>query len=132
MMVRPYINRTPEYLERCRLSKAYRTQKSHAKKRGIGFYLTFDEWYATWERSGKLAERGRLSNQYCMARFGDVGFYIINNVEIKTNNLNCTEGSTGRKHSDEVKFRIGCGNRGKPHPYKGIPLARWPKRKQRY
>lgn len=103
------------------LNKAYRAQKSHSKKRGIEFLLSFNQWLYIWTRSGHLHERGRGSLQYCMARFGDKGPYERGNVEIITNNANGVAGSTGRSHSPEVKWKIGCGNRGKPSPLKGIP-----------
>lgn len=57
-------------------------QKKAAKKRGIEFLLTFDEWFAIWKKSGKLKFRGRCKGQYVMARPGDVGVYEVGNVKI--------------------------------------------------
>lgn len=60
----------------------YRQQKSEAKRRGIPFLLTFDEWWEVWEPY--WAHRGRRSDQLVMARHGDVGPYAVGNIKIIT------------------------------------------------
>ncbi len=60
----------------------YREQKRRAKVRGVEFLLTFSEWWSIWEESGRYNERGRDSNSYVMARYGDTGPYAIDNVSI--------------------------------------------------
>ncbi len=57
-------------------------QKSNAKRRGIIFKLTFDEWFDIWSRSGCFKKRGRGLGKYCMARFNDKGAYEVGNVKI--------------------------------------------------
>jgi hypothetical protein len=64
---------------------AYYFQKSSARRRGVPFLLTFDEWWATWEASGKWEQRGRSNEHYCMARYRDQGPYAVGNVRICTN-----------------------------------------------
>lgn len=61
----------------------YKCQKSNAATRGIGWELTFAEWWQLWQASGKFDQRGR-GHGYVMARFGDSGTYEIGNVEIIT------------------------------------------------
>src|SRR5215472_6042820 len=59
---------------------AFVVQRADAKRRGIAFSFTFEEWLAVWQQSGKWAERGHRKGQYVMARFGDIGPYAIGNV----------------------------------------------------
>lgn len=62
---------------------AYHSQKQSARKRGIGWDFTFDEWWKIWEESGKWSERGPKQGQYVMARKGpDIGPYSPDNVVI--------------------------------------------------
>lgn len=67
----------------------YGHHRSSAKVRGIGFELTFHEWWKIWKDSGKWLERGRSSHCYAMARHGDVGPYAVGNVSIITVGENC-------------------------------------------
>jgi hypothetical protein len=60
--------------------RAYSQQKYRAKKRGIGFNLSFDQWWDIWKESGCYPARGR--NGYVMHRKGDRGEYEVGNVEI--------------------------------------------------
>lgn len=62
--------------------RAFTVQRYSAKARGIPFLLTFEEWLRIWEASGHLNERGQHKGQYCMARYGDQGSYVIGNVKI--------------------------------------------------
>lgn len=67
-----------------KLRHAYCVQKIYAKKRGILFLLTFEEWLNIWIISGHLHERGNKKHQYVMARHGDKGPYALDNVKIIT------------------------------------------------
>lgn len=101
----------------------YRGQKTRAFERGIAFLLSFDEWLEIWVKSGRLLSRGRRRDEYCMARFGDVGPYAIGNVEIITNWLNASRASKGRKLSEEHKRKIGAASKGKlVTPFKLTPM----------
>jgi hypothetical protein len=69
------------------MKEAYHQQKSSAKKRGIEFYFTYQEWCDWWERQlgpdwWKL--RGCKRGQFVMARYGDEGPYQWGNVEAVT------------------------------------------------
>ena len=63
----------------------YAMHKSSAKQRGIPFRLTFEEWWALWQASGRWDERGRLGRQYCMARRSGQGAFEVGNVVICRN-----------------------------------------------
>ena len=93
--------------------KMYINQKSHAKKRGIDFYLTYDEWITIWLESGKFAERGRGKGKYVMARLGDRGPYAVGNVKIILNEDNSSEGNLGKIVSQETKQKIATAHKGK-------------------
>jgi hypothetical protein len=69
--------------------RAYARHKNIAKFRGIEWDFTFEEWLEVW--GDKIKERGRGSDQLCMARKGDEGPYAIWNVVIKTNRENIKE-----------------------------------------
>lgn len=65
-----------------KLKIAYHRQKDGASKRGVPFLMSFDEWLNVWLSSGKLLDRGRGKNKYCMMRLNDEGPYSIGNVKI--------------------------------------------------
>ncbi len=69
----------------------FSVQKRKAKSRGIDWYLTFDQWWDIWEKSGQWDRRGDKAGQYCMSRFNDTGPYIENNVYINEFSNNTLE-----------------------------------------
>jgi hypothetical protein len=73
----------------------YRLQKSNARRRGIVFKLTFEEWWGLWEASGHYEDYGRDRNKpgggYCMCRTRDRGGYELGNVRIATYQSNNAE-----------------------------------------
>jgi len=76
------------------MKTAYQNHKASAKQRGIEFLLTYEQWIGIWTDSGRLLERGRAANEFCMARIGDSGPYAVGNVHICTNAENAkTSGS---------------------------------------
>lgn len=75
-----------------RLRKAFHVQRMNAAKRGIQWDMTLAQWLAVWEASGHLHERGKGAGKYCMSRNGDAGPYRVDNVCIKTNKENLSEG----------------------------------------
>lgn len=123
---------------------AFQNQRVSARRRGISFELTWEQWLDVWTKSGKLAQRGRRLGQlgqYVMARFGDKGPYKLGNIKIIKCEKNHREGTigkflgvpkseeqkrkqsitmTGRKLTEEHKKNIGLGVKGKR---KGIALS---------
>ena len=86
-------------------------QKACAKRRGIDFKLTFEEWFDIWKRSGHFAQRGCRIGEYQMARHNDAGPYAVGNVKIVTSGQNWAEvvRKKGRKlppRSEEHRRRI--------------------------
>ncbi|KAB2970315.1 hypothetical protein [Zoogloea sp.] len=73
------------------LLDAYKAQRNTAKTRGISFDLSFDEWLNVWLSSGRLTERGKGKDRYCMSRINDEGAYEVSNVFIQTFGGNIAE-----------------------------------------
>ena len=92
--------------------QVYMTHKRNAKKRNIDFFLTFDEWLDIWNKSGKLHLRGRKKGQYCMARIGDVGPYMVGNVYIELSDINCKLPHDGISKSQEQKYKMSLASKG--------------------
>lgn len=90
---------------------AFKSQRNRAKRRGIPFLMTFDEWWKVWQDSGRWDQRGRLEGQYVMARFGDSGPYAINNVRICSKEENRAEYISAL--SEEQRRAIGQLGLGK-------------------
>lgn len=66
----------------------FRQQRCSAAARGVEWQMTFDEWWAVWQASGKWHLRGARDGQYVMGRHGDVGPYAVGNVSIILANEN--------------------------------------------
>lgn len=94
------------------LYKAFLQQKSNAEDRGIPFLLSYEEWLKFWQDSGHLPDRGKRANQYCMARYGDIGPYVLGNIKIITNSENCSEGSSYTR-SAVTKHRMHLAMKGR-------------------
>jgi hypothetical protein len=65
--------------------------KARARRLGVAFEFTFQEWVKWWEINlGKswMNRRGRKGDQFCMCRNGDKGPYAPWNVVCKTNREN--------------------------------------------
>src|ERR1044072_2526371 len=98
-------NRRRGYKNRAERKK-YTQHKANAKQRGIAFLLTFDEWWAVWQESGKWALRGPNVGQYCMSRFGDSGPYAVGNVFINLSVKNVSDGPGGRPKPTGQRARM--------------------------
>jgi hypothetical protein len=90
--------------------KVFNQQKSNAKRRGIAWRLTFEEWSKIWTDSGKWELRGRNSGQYHMSRPGDQGPYAVDNVRIVLGTQNLNEMTY--QHTEEAKLKIGAFHKG--------------------
>ena len=91
---------------RGRPSYVYKAHKASARQRGIVFLLTFDEWWDIWGISGKWELRGRETDRYVMARFGDAGPYAVGNVRICTSQENNSEAHRGKQVSNVTRKRL--------------------------
>ncbi len=97
--------------------RMFEQQRKHAAMRGIEWGLTFGQWLAIWQASGKLDQRGRGKGRYCMSRIKDTGGYVLGNVHIQTTVENSREAVA--KWTGKVK-----ANRGVFMLYPGT-LAPW-------
>jgi len=95
------------------MRKVFNQQKSNAKRRGIAWQLTFEEWSKIWIDSGKWELRGRNSGQYHMSRPGDQGPYAVDNVRIILGTINQSEMTY--QHTEEAKQKIGAFHKGKQY-----------------
>jgi hypothetical protein len=91
------------------LRRKFASHKGDAKRRGIPFLLTFDEWLGIWEASGRLPERGHGQGRYVMARCGDRGGYELGNVRVILFEENARE----YRPTLDAKTRTGMAHRGK-------------------
>jgi hypothetical protein len=71
----------------------YRVHKAKAKTRGIGFLLTFDEWYDWWLSNGidkntQPPQSRTDPNVLCMCRINDTGPYQLGNIYCATRGQN--------------------------------------------
>lgn len=69
----------------------YVRHKANAKRRGVGFELTFAQWWHIWDVSGKWLLRGNRKGKYAMLRIADAGPYCIANVYIARMEVNTCE-----------------------------------------
>lgn len=92
----------------------YKMQQRNAMDRGIPFLLTYEEWLQVWNDSGKLEQRGRGADKFCMCRVGDLGSYEVGNVFIGTGRENVRAGNLGKPVPQEVRDKISKAHTGKP------------------
>ena len=81
---------------------AYSQQKCLAKKRGLSWDLSFDDWLDIWQQSGQFNNRGRKSGQYCMSRYNDTGPYAKHNVFIQTHIQNSKDANIGHSRNKGI------------------------------
>lgn len=106
----------------------YCNQRHEAKRRGIEFLLTFEEWLTWW--GDDLPMRGRSSSSLVMARHGDKGPYALWNIKKITTRANALEAehfgpwceAASKRMLDRNSARIAAGIphhlavRGDGHP----------------
>ena len=66
--------------------RAYAEQITGARKRGIAWEFTFEEWWNCWWPHWQ--HRGRKGHELQMTRYGDIGPYSPANIKIVTANQN--------------------------------------------
>lgn len=75
------------------------------------FKLSFDEWDAIWQASGRWQDRGRTRGCYCMSRYNDLGHYELGNVFIQPIGDNTRESNARYTHSEEVRRKISANRK---------------------
>ena len=94
----------PLDLKQARLK--YHGQKNGAKKRGIGWDLTFQQWLDWWGED--LDRRGSRRDNLQMQRIADVGPYRIGNIRKgvpKQNGATYSNSHQNRKSAEAAKLR---------------------------
>ena len=91
-------------------------QRQNARRRGIEFDFPFESWLQFWLDSGHWHERGVGLDGYVMSRKGDTGPYRIDNVEIKKNIENLSEGNLGKQKSIEARIKMSDWQKGIKRP----------------
>lgn len=74
-----------------RPTRKYTQQRNNALRRGVKWQFNLWTWWCVWRDSGKWLMRGRMRENYVMARYGDEGPYSAENVSIITMLKNCQE-----------------------------------------
>lgn len=119
-----HVRRISEWNAKNPLRKGYWDHKSRARRRNIAFLLTFDEWAEIWVKSGKFEQRGGGPDNYCMARYGDVGPYAVGNVRICTrreNNAEQAEMLRGKPVNEKQLAALAAGRSQRNLP--GRPVS---------
>jgi hypothetical protein len=78
---------------------AFLRQRATARRRGIEWHITFEEWLAWW--GDDIVLRGRYAQGLCMCRTGDVGPYALSNIYKGTLAENTSFAQAGRSAKKE-------------------------------
>lgn len=76
-------------MDRSTARRKYAQQRANARKRGIEWEFTFEEWCAIWEPH--WADRGSHRDGKVMCRTHDAGPYRVDNVRIDSPKGNAAE-----------------------------------------
>ena len=111
----------PTELER-RLRAAYASHKRSARKRGIPFLFTFEQWSEWWLTDDRWSRRGRKAGQLQMGRKGNSGPYSPDNVECATKEqkqksqlISALVFGLSPEKRAEVAKKAGLARRGEKH-----------------
>ena len=94
--------------------QGYTRSKADAKRRGIDFLFTFEEWKKWWIDTGKWELRGRESGCYQMCRNNDTGPYALGNVYCDTIEANSKLPHVGMTRPAQWSQKISNSLSGKP------------------
>lgn len=64
------------------MRRTFTTARYNAKRRGIPWSLSFEDWVQVWMQSGKYEQRGRRTGQFQMDREDNKQGYKAGNVRI--------------------------------------------------
>lgn len=98
-----------------KIKSKFNNHKYSAKKRGIGFNFTLEEWCQWWEQNlgpDWFVLRGQGKDKYCMGRKGDVGSYHIDNVICISHSENSKMARFGEIQTAEQRLKNSLANRG--------------------
>jgi hypothetical protein len=112
--------------------KGYTRSKADAKRRGIAFLFTFEEWKGWWVATEKWHLRGRNSGCYQMCRKGDAGSYAPWNVYCDTVEKNSSLPHKGTKRPEAWKDKISAALRSKPKSASHVKALAASKLNKRY
>jgi hypothetical protein len=96
-----------------KFKQGYTRSKADAKRRGIEFLFTFEEWKSWWLETGKWEMRGKRAGCYQMCRKNDVGPYAVENVYCDTVEANSRLPHAGAKRPAAWSAKIGDSLRGR-------------------
>ena len=82
----------------------FNVHKADAKRRGVEFLFTLEEWWGWWSQGGRWEQRGRGRGKLVMARTGDVGPYAPWNVRAATHGENTQETATWKRSGGAKTF----------------------------
>ena len=91
---------------KCKYRQGYTRSKADAKRRGIEFCFTFEEWKQWWNETDKWQLRGKTKGSYQMCRINDEGPYILGNVYCDTVEANSALPHAGQTRPTEWKEKI--------------------------
>lgn len=97
--------------------KLYGKQRRNAKRRGIAWDFTFEDWVRWWETElgpEWISKRGKGKGKYCMSRLKDKGPYITWNVRCILYEVNSIDGMVGRRRSEVAKIKTSLSLIGRP------------------
>lgn len=112
MVAASFFGRWPD-MTKDKFRQGYTRSKSDAKRRGIEFLFTFEEWRDWWIATGKWELRGKTAGCYQMCRKGDKGPYALNNVYCDTVEANSRLPHLGAIRPAEWSEKISGALRGK-------------------
>lgn len=95
-------------LRKDRVTHAFQAQRQSAANRGIAWGLTFAQWFAVWQTSGKLHLRGKGKGKYLMSRVNDAGGYELGNVHIQLATENSKEAVARWKGKTKANRGVFC------------------------
>ena len=90
-----------------KLNRKYNNKRSNAKKEGIPFELSFDEYCQLVRDAGlKSSDLGLTGNNYELARYNDTGPYAVGNCRFITHKENIAEQKRSEKQSAASRNNI--------------------------
>ena len=89
-------------------NRQYHEQKGNARRRGIEFNFTYQEWLDWW--GDDIEQRGKGFNKLVMARKNDQGAYHPDNVVKMLNQENVRDGNLNKVITDEYREKLSIAS----------------------